>query len=171
MKKAFTMIELVFVIVIIGILASLAVPKLALTATDAKATSQAGTLKDVLMQLKTYYIANGKLLDHKDSSWQEAVKTMSPQYKLSSEKNEKDPTKEEWVGCVNLWPTNNQNAQGTNKASRAYVHVKATNDNSSFCKVFRNLEAVKKWISYENNGVSMADSNIFSDGSWKEDQR
>lgn len=96
---------------------------------------------------------------------------MSPQYKLSSEKNEKDPTKEEWVGCVNLWPTNNQNAQGKNKASRAYIHVKASSNNSSFCKVFRNLEAVKKWISYENNGVSMADSNIFSDGSWKEDQR
>ncbi len=171
MKKAFTMIELVFVIVIIAILASLALPKLVLTATDAKATSQAGTLKDVLMQLKTYYIANGKLLDHKDSSWQEAVKTMSPQYKLSLEQNQKDPKKEEWIKCVELWPTGNQNAQGTNKASRAYVHVKATNDNSSFCKVFRNLEAVKKWISYENNGVSMADSNIFSDGSWKEDQR
>lgn len=122
MKKAFTMIELVFVIVIIAILASLALPKLVLIATDAKATSQAGTLKDVLIQLKTYYIANGNLIDFKtkgQKKWQEAIVEMSPQYKLSSEKNEKDPTKEEWVGCVNLWPTNNQNAQGTNKASRA----------------------------------------------------
>ncbi|MBT0611226.1 type II secretion system protein [Campylobacter hyointestinalis] len=174
MKKAFTMIELVFVIVIIAILASLALPKLVLTATDAKATSQAGTLKDVLIQLKTYYIANGNLIDFKtkgQKKWQEAIVEMSPQYKLSLEQNQKDPKKEEWIKCVELWPTGNQNAQGTNKASRAYVHVKATNDNSSFCKVFRNLEAVKKWISYENNGVSMADSNIFSDGSWKEDQR
>ena len=35
-KSAFTMIELVFVIVILGILASVAVPKLAATRTDAK---------------------------------------------------------------------------------------------------------------------------------------
>lgn len=36
MKKAFTMIELIFVIVIIGILASVAIPKLAGTANEAK---------------------------------------------------------------------------------------------------------------------------------------
>ena len=36
MKKAFTMIELIFVIVIIGILASVAIPKLAGTAEEAK---------------------------------------------------------------------------------------------------------------------------------------
>jgi prepilin-type N-terminal cleavage/methylation domain-containing protein len=36
MKKAFTMIEVVFVIVIIGILAAVAIPKLAATRSDAK---------------------------------------------------------------------------------------------------------------------------------------
>ena len=36
MHKAFTMIELIFVIVIIGILASVAIPKLASTATEAR---------------------------------------------------------------------------------------------------------------------------------------
>ncbi len=36
MKKAFTMIELIFVIVIIGILAAIAIPKLASTAQEAK---------------------------------------------------------------------------------------------------------------------------------------
>ena len=37
-KKAFTMIEMVFVIVVLGILASVAIPKLAATRTDATVT-------------------------------------------------------------------------------------------------------------------------------------
>ncbi|MFW5607548.1 MAG: prepilin-type N-terminal cleavage/methylation domain-containing protein, partial [Campylobacter hyointestinalis] len=45
MKKGFTMIELVFVIVILGILASLAVPKLAATRDDAEAAKAAVEIK------------------------------------------------------------------------------------------------------------------------------
>ena len=46
-KKAFTMIELVFVIVVIGILAAIAVPKMAATRDDATITKAIATIGSV----------------------------------------------------------------------------------------------------------------------------
>lgn len=53
MKKAFTMIELVFVIVIIGILASVAVPRLAATRDDAEIAKAKATVASVKAALAT----------------------------------------------------------------------------------------------------------------------
>ena len=68
MKRAgFTMIELIFVIVILGILAAVAVPKLAATRTDAqvaKISSEAATL---VSELGSFYTAQGTFLDKNSS--------------------------------------------------------------------------------------------------------
>lgn len=51
MKKAFTMIELIFVIVIIGILSAIAIPKMAVTRDDAilvKARATVGALRSAI---------------------------------------------------------------------------------------------------------------------------
>jgi len=60
-KNAFTMIELIFVIVIVGILASVAIPKLAETREDAKAVVCMDSIKRFAQDLTTYYTANGRL--------------------------------------------------------------------------------------------------------------
>ena len=60
-KYAFTMIELIFTIVIIGILASVAVPKLAATRDDAKISTCVHDAKGFMNQLTAYYTANGHL--------------------------------------------------------------------------------------------------------------
>jgi len=60
-KNAFTMIELIFVIVIIGILAAVAVPKLAETREDAKAVVCMDSIKTFTQDLTVYYTANGRL--------------------------------------------------------------------------------------------------------------
>jgi len=53
MKKAFTMIELVFVIVIIGILSAVAIPRMAPIVGDAKDTKAKATLSSVRMAIAT----------------------------------------------------------------------------------------------------------------------
>jgi general secretion pathway protein G len=52
-KKAFTMVELVFVIVVIGILAAIAVPKFAATRDDATITKAIATIGSVRSALAT----------------------------------------------------------------------------------------------------------------------
>ncbi len=52
-KKAFTMIELVFVIVVIGILSAIAIPKFAATRDDAVMTKSRATVSSVRSSLST----------------------------------------------------------------------------------------------------------------------
>jgi general secretion pathway protein G len=54
------MIELIFVIVIIGILAAVALPKLAATRDDAKISSLVANTKTVVNDAKNYYTAKGE---------------------------------------------------------------------------------------------------------------
>ena len=59
MKKAFTMIELIFVIVIIGILAAVAIPKLTATRDDAEISKIVANTKILLQDFQTYYTSQG----------------------------------------------------------------------------------------------------------------
>jgi len=58
-RSGFTMIELIFVIVILGILASVAIPKLAATRDDAKVSKALNELAMVKNDLATYYTGHG----------------------------------------------------------------------------------------------------------------
>ncbi|MDD0856129.1 type II secretion system protein [Campylobacter magnus] len=60
MKKGFTMIELIFVIVILGILASVAIPRLAATRTDAEVATTVANLRTLLNDVASYYAVKGE---------------------------------------------------------------------------------------------------------------
>nr|WP_321318878.1 type II secretion system protein [uncultured Campylobacter sp.] len=59
MKKGFTMIELIFVIVILGILASVAIPRLAATREDAEISAAVANLRTLVSDVSAYYTAKG----------------------------------------------------------------------------------------------------------------
>ena len=67
MKRAgFTMIELIFVIVILGILAAVAIPKLAATRTDAEVAKMATNAATTISDLGSYYTSQGAFGDYID---------------------------------------------------------------------------------------------------------
>ena len=59
MKKGFTMIELIFVIVILGILASVAIPRLAATREDAEISATVSNLRTLVNDINSYYVVKG----------------------------------------------------------------------------------------------------------------
>ena len=74
MKKGFTMIELIFVIVILGILASVAIPRLAGTREDAEISAAVANLRTILSDAASYYAVKGNFKDAggtNDAKWTE----------------------------------------------------------------------------------------------------
>ena len=58
-RNGFTMIELIFVIVILGILASVAIPKLAATRDDAKVSKALNEISALKNDMSAYYTSRG----------------------------------------------------------------------------------------------------------------
>ena len=61
MKKAFTMIEPIFVIVIMGILVAVIISKINATREDAKLTKVMSEIAVAIQDINAYYISEGKL--------------------------------------------------------------------------------------------------------------
>ena len=89
MKRAgFTMIELIFVIVILGILAAVAIPKLAATRDDAKLASELTSVAQTVQNAGAEYTAKGTFDNtYKDTSCYQFTHTTDGNFTITEHVN------------------------------------------------------------------------------------
>ena len=140
MKKGFTMIELIFVIVILGILAAVAIPRLAATRDDAEISKTATNIQTLISDLGAYYTSQGKF-DTKTSSASTSVD-------ISAMTNVANPVKAKTDNCLEVKEP--APATATDLAGAIEVEVGTT----GLCnKVWElpGLKSVKGWLTTKDN--------------------
>ena len=161
MKKGFTMIELIFVIVILGILASVAIPRLAATRTDAEVAATVANLRTLISDAASYYAVKGEF---RNAKWRDI--TNVPLLKLDGNNPIDDYNK----------ATNNAilAADGkkciaiklVDKTATAPAHIlfgkQTNNKKKGVCKEVLAADAVKAFVEAQAAGVTTG--NRIGDG-------
>ena len=153
MKKAFTMIELIFVIVIIGILAVIALPKLNATRVDAKVSSILANLKHVSIDTASYYSARG------EKDWINAkVQTITdvPLFK-DEECNNQATNDTTFVGNL-LYICDDDKSVIKFDANRTHLKIKKGSSNSSIANVVYDSKVFKALSA--PNGIRLGGVNV-----------
>ena len=164
MKKGFTMIELIFVIVILGILASVAIPRLAATREDAEISAAVANLRTLVSDINSYYVVKGTFDNVK---WKDItnVPTTTPEGAVSGNNSLK-------VGgqrCIDflIAGKNSGKIGNTSTAQTHLVIAKAphsggsgSNGNNSplsaLCRQVQNSEPLKAYFSSTVNGSGVS---------------
>nr|WP_321319248.1 type II secretion system protein [uncultured Campylobacter sp.] len=136
MKKGFTMIELIFVIVILGILASVAIPRLAATREDAEISATVANLRTLVSDVTAYYTAKGTF----DGTTKWAEITNVPLTSNTTGPTTKVNLKVGGKNCIGV--------QLVNKADNKPAHIVFTkeSDGGSVCTQVQSAEPLKAYF-------------------------
>ena len=157
MKKGFTMIELIFVIVILGILASVAIPRLAGTRTDAEISATVANIRTLISDAASYYAVKGEF---RNAKWRDI--TNVPLLKLDGN----NPIDDYNVATNNAFLA----ADGkkciaiklVDKTATAPAHIlfgkDSGNKTKGVCKEVLEADAVKAFVEAKAGGVELGDS-------------
>ena len=149
MKKGFTMIELIFVIVILGILASVAIPRLAATKTDAEIATTVSNIRTLISDLSSYYVVKGSF---KDAKWGDVTNVPVREGDIRKPASNSKITEGLWEGAYYL------SAGGKNcivirvkdrKGARpAYIEIGkvAAHKDTGVCKEVLEAEPIKAYL-------------------------
>nr|WP_321432208.1 type II secretion system protein [uncultured Campylobacter sp.] len=127
MKKGFTMIELIFVIVILGILASVAIPRLAATREDAEISATVANLRTLVSDASAYYTAKGEFPT--DTKWS-AITNVPLASAASTNATNEAKLKAGGKDCIGVKLVNKNNG------TPAHIEIAkdGTNKSSGVCK-------------------------------------
>ncbi len=143
MKKGFTMIELIFVIVILGVLASVAIPRLAATRDDAEVAKAATNLTTAVSDITAYYTAKGSFASSVQNDFTKITNALTKDGKL----NVKGSTT-----CVQVTlPVTNANPTASDKVK---LTLKFKNTDP-VCKQLMQLPGIKSMCGKSGSGDSI----------------
>ncbi|WP_414437507.1 type II secretion system protein [Campylobacter sp.] len=160
------MIELIFVIVILGILASVAIPRLAGTRTDAEVATAVANLRTIASEVGGYYVAHGSFGTVK---WQDLTNVSLANAGNAAVGTGASPTataqlKVGGANCIGLYLVEK------NTATKAPAHIKFTTvTTDGVCGQVLTADPVEaiinNTISYTNGAASTDISNAIAIGS------
>ena len=151
MKKGFTMIELIFVIVILGILASVAVPRLASTREDAEISATVANLRTLVSDASSYYVANGTFTPKGTKAKWRDVTNVPLRVNDAGGLVQGDTTADATVylsasgtNCIQIQLSD----RGTTGANPAPAHITVTkaSENQYICQEIHKAEPVKAYL-------------------------
>ena len=138
MKKGFTMIELIFVIVILGILASVAIPRLAATREDAEISAAVANLRTLVSDVTAYYTAKGEIPNA--TKWSEITNVPLGNAEQVVTNTNKAKLKVGGKDCIEL------QLQNRNGTTPAHILITKANGANGVCAQVQNAEPLKAYF-------------------------
>ena len=162
MKKGFTMIELIFVIVILGILASVAIPRLAGTKADAEISAAVANLRTLVSDANVYYVARGTFENgtgnNINTRWSAdtSVPVDDPTNTLSTNTS----LKVAGQNCIDFTVTK-ENTAGTTPTPAYFTFAKNNTGRtaSPVCQQVQDSESLRSYFTSRVPNVAVSDAN------------